>query len=147
MFAIAETKLNKNHCNGQFEKHNCKMYRRDRLWWRYSCICVHKYFMLKVYVRMSEYECEHYDTIAVELLHIGKKKWQCISIYSSTAYSLTGFQNEMENILNRAFCKYDYVKVIGDYNANILKIDTNSKAIQDVCTSFNLTNIIHKPTC
>ncbi len=61
--------------------------------------------------------------------------------------SLTGFLKEMETILNRAFCKYDYMTVMGDYNANILKIDTNSKAIKDFCTSFNLTNIIHKPTC
>ncbi len=53
----------------------------------------------------------------------------------------------MENILNRTFCKYDYVIVIGDYNANIIKIDTNSMAIKDFCTSFNLTNNVHKPTC
>ncbi len=93
--------------------------------------------------RKSEYECENYDPIAVEL-HIGKRKWLCISIYRSTAYSLTGFLNEMENILNRAFCKYDYVVVMGDYSANILKIDTNSKAIKVFCISFNLTNITHK---
>ncbi len=31
VFAIAETKLNKNHhCNGQFEKHNYKKYRGDQ---------------------------------------------------------------------------------------------------------------------
>ncbi len=60
---------------------------------------------------LTDCECENYDTIAVEL-HIGKKKWLCISIYRSTAYSLTGFLNEMENILNRAFCKYDYVIVM-----------------------------------
>ncbi len=27
VFAIAETKLNKNHSNGQFEKHNYKRHR------------------------------------------------------------------------------------------------------------------------
>ncbi len=96
--------------------------------------------------RKSEYECESYDTIAVEL-NISKRKWLCISIYSSPAHLLIGFLNEMENILNRAFCKYDYVILMGDYNANILKIDTISNAIKDFWTSFNLTNIIHKPTC
>ncbi len=99
VFAIAETKLNKNHCNRQFEKHNYEMYRRDRplranygggivVYVNTNILCQGK----------SEYECENYDTIAVEL-HFGKRKCLCISIYRSTAYSLTSFLNETENIL------------------------------------------------
>ncbi len=30
----------------------------------------------------------------------------------------------MENILNRQFCKYDDVIVVGDFNANKLNVDT-----------------------
>ncbi len=138
MFTIAGTKLNKNHCNGQFEKHNYKMYRRDQpLRGNYVEGIVAYVNTTILCQRQSEYECDNYDTIPVEL-HISKRKWICIYIYHSIEYSLAGFLNEMENILNRAFCKYDYVIVMGDYNANILKIDTNSKAIKDVCTSFNL---------
>ncbi len=101
VFAIAETKLNKNFYNGQFEKHNYKMYRCDRpLRGNYGAGIVLYVNTNILCQRKSEYECENYDTIAVEL-HIGKRKWLCISIYHSTAYSLTCFLNEMENFLNK----------------------------------------------
>ncbi len=89
VFVIAETKLNKKHCNGQIEKHNYKMYRCDRpLRGNYGRGIVVYVNTNIVCQRKSEYECENYDTIAVEL-YICKQKWLYISIYHSTAYSLT----------------------------------------------------------
>jgi hypothetical protein len=103
------------------------MYRRDRplngnygggivLYVKQSLLCQRKF----------EYECKSYESIAIEL-HVGKRKWLCISVYRSPSYSLNGFVNEMESILNRAFCKYDDVILMGDMNVNMLKMIQNKE--------------------
>ncbi len=58
VFAIAKTKLNKNHRNGQFEKHNYKMYRRHQPLMGHIIVYVNTNILCQ---RKPEYECENYD--------------------------------------------------------------------------------------
>ena len=71
----------------------------------------------------------------------------CIFIYRSTSDSLTMFLKEVEQNLNHIYCKYDDVIIMGDYNADMLKDATESRHIKSLCSTFDLTNIINKPTC
>ena len=147
LFAIAETKLDNNFLDGEFEKPNYKLYRRDRP------IRGDIGGGILVYVnvnipsrRIHKLECENFDTIALEL-NIAKRRWLCISIYRSPSDSLSLFLNELESILDKAMNIYDNVVIQGDFNVNMLKDTTYTKRILNLCNTFDMKNIIKSPTC
>jgi hypothetical protein len=52
---------------------------------------------------------------------------------------------ELESALNKAICKYEDVIIMGDYNANMLKENTESREVKEFSNNFDLSNIIKKP--
>ena len=147
VLTIAETKLDSNYLSSEYAKPGYKMLRRDRTeGGRYGGGLIMYINDAISSIRKPEFECKNFDSIAVEL-NISKRRWLCISIYRSTSDSLPAFLAELECVLNCAFCKYDEVVIIGDYNADMLRDVTESRHINNLCNVYDLTNIIKKPTC
>ena len=147
LFAIAETKLDSNFLDGEFEKPNYKMCRRDRSFRGDIGGGIIVYVNVNIPSRrIHTLECEHFDTIAVEL-NIAKRRWLCISVYRPPSESLSLFLNELESVLDKAMYNYDNVVVQGDFNANMLKETADSKRVVNLCSTYDMKNIIRSPTC
>ena len=124
---IAETKLTDSYCSSEFVKPGYRMFRRDRSDSKHPSGGLICYVNNEIPVlRKSEYECKHFDSIALEL-HVSRRKWLCISIYRSK--SLLSFLLELELLLDAAMCKYDDIIIIGDFNVNMLKENSESKQV------------------
>ncbi len=144
--AIAETKLNKFFESHLYEKQNYKMFQRDRVFignFRGGIFYVNSSIPPD---RKSEYECKDCDSIIVEL-NIGKVRWLYIAVYNAPSQLLTGYLDEIENILNNALYKYECIIIAGDTNTDLLKITTESRDIIHFYDNFDLRNIIKEPTC
>ena len=56
------------------------------------------------------------------------------------------FEKDFNLILDQSFTKYDHMCIIGDLNYDLLSPE-KSKVLNNICDSFNFTNLIKEATC
>lgn len=134
---ISETKLDDSFPNKQFSIPNYKLCRRDRdrfggglLFYindrlPYKPILIH----------------ENKEIICLEI-HQMKRKWLLIGIYNPHLREKNDFMRNITDILNRLHLQYENIILIGDFNITI-----EDNLLQELCTIFNLSSLIKKPTC
>ena len=129
-----------------------RMFRRDRNWFGGG---------LLVYLRndipcrrILNFETKTVETIALETIIIAKTKWCIIFGYNPPKTTGINFTNEMYELCNSVNALYDNFVILGDLNFNVLNVKFNSKNTSDtiicpfrnLCSDFNLKNLIHEPT-
>ena len=68
------------------------------------------------------------------------------SLFVSTGNIQTFFE-EMNEIISKALCKYEYLIVMGDFNINIKSSYPDKDKMENICDLFNLTDLVHSETC
>ena len=143
IFAIAETKIDNSFNDNMFSIEGYKMDRRDRN--RYGggiMTFVRADLPIK---RRPDLECQTIETVCFEL-ELCKRKWGILCTYRSPSTPDKTFNDEISTVLNKMYINFDHVIIFSDLNYDMLNSD-KCKPINNLISSFNLTNLIQKPTC
>ena len=57
------------------------------------------------------------------------------------------FFEEMNEVISKALCKFEYLIVMGDFNIDIKSSNPDKDKLENFCDLFNLTNLVHSETC
>ena len=77
-----------------------------------------------------------------------KKKWICFSIYRPpSTENIKRFFEEMNELISKDLCKFEYLIVMGDFNIDIRSSNSDKDKLENFCDLFNLTNLVHSETC
>ena len=66
-------------------------------------------------------------------------------IYRKPDYSLSFF-DKLETNLDKVFSSTDNVIILGDLNCNMLTKNAMSKKVNELCSTFHLSQLIQEPT-
>ena len=78
----------------------------------------------------------------VEINLRSKKKWPLSCSYNPKKTSLSNHIIELSKSLDLFTTKYERLLFLGDFNAGM-----EDSSIKTLCSNFNLTSMINKPTC
>ena len=145
-FVVGETKLDDSFPSAQFFIDDYEIRaRRDRNRNGGGLIeYVRKGLICK---RIRQFETKTSESIASEVT-VSKTKWFVLSIYRPPdASNLTSFFDELTTSLSNASSKYDSFIVSGDFNIDIKAKGQGFQKLDDFCSMFGLTNLVHAATC
>ena len=57
------------------------------------------------------------------------------------------FFEGINEIISKAFCKYENLIVMGDFNIDIKNSNSDKDKVEHFCDLLNLTNLVHSETC
>ena len=75
-------------------------------------------------------------------IRIRGKKWLLFGGYNPKKENISKFISYVVPILNYYIGNYDNILILGDFNS-----ETTETVLGEFCETFNLTNLINKPTC
>ena len=97
--------------------------------------------------RLKKFEPSYSECTFSELT-ISKENWICFSIYRSPSRgNIKTFFEEMNEVISKAFCIYENLIVMGDFNIDIKNSNSDKDKLENFCNLFNLTNLVHSETC
>ena len=85
--------------------------------------------------------CTAFEAIVVEI-NLKKRKWLLICSYNPNKDVIDKHLNCIGKLLNDQYKKYENVIFIDGFNS-----ETAEDTMQDFCSSYNLKNLVNKPTC
>ena len=53
---------------------------------------------------------------------------------------------EINEVISKAFCKYESLIFMGDFNIDIKNYNSDIDKLGNFCNLFNLTNLVHSKT-
>ena len=81
---------------------------------------------------------------------IKKRKWIIHTVYRPPSFDLALFFNELSNVLDRTFGKFENLLVLGDLNIGLsdqIKIPKSKKEfLHELCDAYDLHDLISEPT-
>ena len=70
------------------------------------------------------------------------RKWLCIGLYKSPSQNENYSLDILSKVFSKQTCQYENGMLIGDFNLTV-----NNKNLGMFMNTFNLDNLINKPTC
>ena len=95
---------------------------------------------------------KEYQTIVSQIIFteftVSNKKLFCLSIYRASPNNVVTFFEELTDSLSRPVNNYSNIIFMGDFNITIKKKNSITyKKLDDICDTFNLTNLVKSKTC
>ena len=146
--SVSETKIDDSFPDAQFQIDSYISFRRDRNQNGGGIFTLVKKGLLPN--RKYEFESSVIEIISIEIV-IKKTKWIIHAVYRPPSFDLALFFNELSNILDRTFGKYENLLILGDLNIDLsdqTKIPKSKKEfLHELCDAYDLHNLISEPTC
>ena len=147
IFGICETKLDHTFPEGQFHVKNCIHYRKDRssnggglmMYFR-SDIPQRRRHNLEKIIDGRESGLE---ILIIETTMNAKERWIYVMGYKPPNVTSSVFIDAFSLLCDLILKESNNVIVLGDYNCNFM----SENALKDLCTSFDIHNIVNVPTC
>jgi hypothetical protein len=95
--------------------------------------------------RRIDLESEQLQSICLEL-EMQKRNWGILFVYRPPSLSDTTFESNITICLDKMLMNFDNLLTICDINYDLLKQE-KSKTILNIMDSFDLVNLVKKPTC
>ena len=73
-----------------------------------------------------------------------------MSIYRPPASNIQSFIDELSNILDKSFSKYDSIIVMGDINMDTTEAEqakVTNELLKELCMTYDLSNLVTESTC
>ena len=147
IFGICETKLDHTFPEGQFHVKNYIHYRKDRssnggglmMYFR-SDIPQRRRHDLEKIIDGRESGLE---ILIIETTMNAKERWIYVMGYKPPNVTSSVFIDAFSLMCDLILKESNNVIVLGDYNCNFM----SENALKDLCTSFDIHNIVNVPTC
>ena len=143
MLFLAETKIDDQFPDAQFQVNNYHFWRADRTAYGGG---------IAAYVR-SDLPCDrkkilefkNIESICIEIL-VGNKKWLISGVYRPQTINDKTFNDDFIKTCDKITTKYDNFMYIGDLNYDFLD-EKKCAPLVSVCDILDLTNLVKRPTC
>ena len=146
-FVISETKLDSSFPSAQFHTGGYEIRnRRDRGKIEGGLIEFFKKGIITK--RLKVLETNLSETICTEIT-VSNKRWFCMSVYRPPFFSnIDTFFDELTISLSKVVTKFDNLIIMGDFNIAVTKENCSGfDKLEELCDTFNLTNLIKSETC
>ena len=145
IFVMAETKLDDQFPNSQFLAEN--YYEPIRVDDTSTSGGLIEYTRKGIISkRKKDFELTSFSSISSELT-INNIKWLVLSFYRKPyGNNIVNFFDELSMSMNRAFCNYDNIIIMGDINIDNDQISSFEK-LSNFCDTFSFKNLIKDNTC
>ncbi len=130
---VAETKLNDSHLPAKFTVNNFNTFRRDnKLDGGGGLIC---FLRSDIPAFKLEPDCGQMEGLQINCI-LDCKSWSFLCLYKKP--------EQMDALFDHSLNTCDNYVILVDLNCDIRK---PNNVLTQVCNDFNLTNVIHEPTC
>ena len=150
IFAVSETWLNSTVNNADVKTPAYSLFRLDRYYKRGGgvCVCAYVRETLKVTVprEVSHTSDKGFQQLCLRLQHKKLKSLLLCVVYRPPDCGITCLDNDLTSSLVEALFYDKDIFIIGDLNCDLLSEKPESKALNNFCTMFNLSQMISKPT-
>ena len=95
---------------------------------------------------VKDIEHPNVESLAIEYT-VNKTKWVLHAVYRPPSGNATRFRDYMSIILDTSLTRSDNILLAGDLNLDALLPETRGKTPHDLCTTYDLHNLIKTATC
>ncbi len=138
---VSETKFNDSHLSERYKVPNYHMFRKDNNQdGGGGLVC---YLRSDIPAYDVKPDCGPMEGLQVNCV-MDKMKWSILCLYKKPSIPQRVIRERMDAIIDQNLNLCDKYIILGDLNCNMFQTNT---AVHQLCTDFNLTNIIKEPTC
>ena len=149
LMAFVETWLDKSHLNKEFEINSYILLRRDRKAEANRggvCLYVNRSFKAKVLELNSHAGHCYCENLWVEISCSVGRRFVIGVIYRSPSGSLANFCQHMQMDLSQVVDRGMPIIIVGDFNVDLLRMDSNSEFYRNCMESFFLEQVVNSET-
>ena len=145
-FAISESWLTKNTPIDRYQINNFNIFRKDRSNKRGGGVAIYIRDHYKAKIIQTPCNKEIPEMIWVEVA-AGNNKLAIGCLYKAPKIPCSVFVNSYDCLI-QIYAKYDHTVLLGDFNVNMLDLNSNNSKIllDSIIEPFSLTQFIDKPT-
>ena len=148
IFTISETWLDSSVNNESIHIPGYTLYRQDRGPHKPGgglCVYIKKNYKVSSLENVSSVSDNNFQQLWLKVQSRCYKSFVICTVYRPPSTPLN-FIDDLANSLIESLLSGLDVIILGDLNCNLLQDNAESRALNDFCSTFNLTQLINKPT-
>ncbi len=141
---VSETKFNESHMSDKYKVTDYTLYRKDNLSDRGGgLVC---YIRSDIPSYCVKPDCKPMEGLQINCV-LDKEKWSLLCLYKKPNIPPRVINEKLDVIIDSSLNMCDKYVILGDLNCDMLKDKNNTNAVSQLCSDFNLTNIVKQATC
>ena len=148
IFTIPETWLDSSVNNESIHIPGYTLYRQDRGPHKLGgglCVYIKKNYKVSSMENVSSVSDNHFQQLWLKVRSRCYKSFVICTVYRPPSTPLNFTDDLANSLLESLLLGLDFI-ILGDLNCNLLRDNAESLALNDLCSTFILTQLINKPT-
>lgn len=148
IFTISETWLDFSVNNDGIHIPGYTLYRQDRGPHKPGgglCVYIKKSYKVSSIANVSSVSDNNFQQLWLKVQSLCNKSFVICTVYRPPSTPLNFIDDLANSLIESPLSGLDVI-ILGDLNCNLLQDNAESRALNDSCSTFNLTQLINKPT-